>query len=151
MSGRRATGSLEPEFVTIYFMQGSRGDRKVAVRLARLVFGLIVIGFTAVFLRVWLEMKVMQLGYQCGALKSRYARLLEEERGLLTRRNMLASLDRVEAIARTELGLQTPSREQLVFLQDPAERTSGFAGLWGSQGTWVRWLKSLRVGQPANR
>jgi len=131
-------------------MQGARQDRKVAVRLARVVLGVILLVFTAVFLRVWQEMKIVQLGYQCSELKGRYGKLLEAQRGLMSRRNALASLDRVETIARAELGLQTPSREQIVFLNDATEKKSGFAGLWGGRGAIARRLRSAQAWWPLN-
>lgn len=141
MPPRRPHGSWRPEFVTIYFMQGTRQDRKVAVRLIRVVLGGILLIFSGVFLRVWQEMQIMKLGYQCGELKIQHRRLLEDQRSLLSRRNALASLQRVEAIARTELGLDAPERERVVFLTDAEDTPGGLAGLWSGRGFFARWLK----------
>jgi cell division protein FtsL len=134
MSPRRPDGSWDPEFVTIYFMQGARLDQKVAVRLARVVLGSILLVFGLVCLRVWQEMQIVKLGYECGELKLQSRRLQETQRTLLSQRNALAGLQRVETIARTELGLQTPERGQVIFLADPEDQPRGFAGWWQDRG-----------------
>lgn len=124
---------LDREFVTIYFMQGSPEKHKIAVRRIYLVLGLIGFVFLAVFLRVWQEMRIMNLGYQLNHARQEYRKLTEAHRLLLSRRNALANLDRVESLAKNELGLRPPQSEQLIFLADP--------GMDASQGG--NWLEKF--------
>jgi cell division protein FtsL len=138
MGPRRATGAWGPDFITIYFLQGARVDRKLALRLGWVVLGGILLVFCGVFLRVWQEMQIVQLGYRCGELNRQCERLQTDQYRLLSQRNALVSLSRVEAIARASLGMRTASREDVIFLNDPAAPAAGFAG----------WLRAARQAWP---
>jgi cell division protein FtsL len=132
-----APGQLDRDFVTIYFLQGSPEKHKIAIRRIYLILGVIVFLFVIVFARVWQEMRIMKLGYELNRDKLEYRRLMDEERSLLSRRNALANLERVEAIAKTELGLKAPQSSQLVFLTDPEESARPFPG-------WFGWVKKIQ-------
>jgi cell division protein FtsL len=138
---RRSTAHEGPDFITIYFLQGAQGDRKLALRLGWVVLGGILLAFAALFLRVWQEMTIVELGYRCGELKRQCDHLLADQYRLLSQRNGLVSLARVDAIARTQLGLQTPARTDVIFVNDPAAPASGLAG----------WLQAARQAWPFSR
>jgi len=131
-------------------MQGSRVDRKISVRRVWIVLGLLALVFGVVFLRVWQEMQIVQLGYRVNQLNEERQRLLNRQRILLSRRNALASLERVEAIAGQKLGMRVPEREQVVFLVDPSPRRSGLAGWLASGGTLARWVEAVTRGWRAH-
>ncbi len=120
MAGNSLTGKLDKDFVTIYFMAGQKTDRKIAVRRLPLILGILGMLFAVIFLRVWQEMQVVKLGYHLNQIKVQVNQALDEQRILLSQRNSLASLERIEYIARQEMGLITPVGEQLIFLSDPA-------------------------------
>ncbi len=141
MSGRVLHSELDREFITIYFMQGTDGKHKVAVRRISLVMGVIVILFGIVFLRVWQEMQVVKLGYEITRLQREYDALLDRQRILLSQRNSLANLERIENLARNKLGLDTPRKDQLIFLVDPAIRNEGWRGRFGR---WIKQAESFK-------
>jgi cell division protein FtsL len=141
MAGKLLAGALDREFITIYFLQEARENRRVAIRRVWLVIGLIAFLFGVVFLRVWQQMQVVKLGYQINQSRLGYHRLLDEHRILLSQRNALASLERIEAIARQELELEAPNSKQLVFLVDPAAKGEGLRGFFSGSGIFKRWFK----------
>jgi cell division protein FtsL len=133
------TGRWRPEFVTIYFLQGKRLDQKLRLQLRRLTVGLLCLGFVAVAARVWQEMQVVKLAYQNTALRQELTQLQKEQHELLSRRNALASLDRVDVIARSQLGMLPATREQVIFLPEPAEPVRNF---WEGSRRFAMWLGS---------
>lgn len=142
MPGRILMGDLDREFVTIYFLQDKRKNRHLAIRRLWLVLGIIFFLFTVVFLRVWQEMQVVKLGYQINQHQQEYHRVLDEHRILLSQRNALASMERIEAIACQELSLEAPQSGQLIFLVDPAAPGEGLRGFLGS-GILGWWFKKI--------
>ena len=140
MPGKILTGDLDREFVTIYFLQDERDNRRVAIRRLWLVLGIVAFLFSMVFLRVWQQMQVVKLGYQINQQRQDYHSLLDEHRVLLSKRNALASLERIEAIALQKLGLEAPHSEQLVFLVDPAVKREGLRGFFFGTGIFQRWF-----------
>jgi cell division protein FtsL len=101
-------------------MDGEKADRKIAVRRLSLIVSIVAVLFMVISLRVWQEMQVVKLGYQLNQLKAQVNQALDKQRILLSRRNSLASLERIEYIARQEMGLVTPVGDQIIFLKDPA-------------------------------
>ncbi len=136
MAGRSLSRELDRDFVTIYFLQEDKANRRLAIRRVSLVLGIILVLFLVVFLKVWQQMQVVKLGYQINQHRAAYHQLLDEHRVLTIRRNALASLERIEAIAREKLSLDTPKGEQLIFLVDPAARVEGLSG-------WLDWMPGL--------
>jgi len=143
MAGRTLTGELDREFVTIYFLQDERGNRRIKIRRLWLVLGIILFLFLVIFLRVWQQMQVVKLGYQINQYRQEYHRLLDKHRILLSQRNALASLERIEIIARQELALETPRSEQLIFLVDPAAKHEGLTDFFSGAGKLGEWFKKL--------
>lgn len=134
--GKTGTGALDRDFVTIYLLQGGVERRQVSIRRLSLLLVLLLIGFGLVFFRVWQEMQVMKLGYEIVRLRKESRVLEERQRVLVSRRNSLVNLERVERIAREDLGMQLPQKDQLVFLTDCREQKSGWA-----QWFFGRWFQ----------
>lgn len=135
MANQSLSGKLDKNFITIYFMQGKKTDSRIAIRRVSLILGIVLVLFIAVFFRVWQEMQVVKLGYEINQMRYEYNQALDKQRILLSQRNALASLERIESIARLELGLVTPGSRQLIFLVDPADEAKKFRfKLWA----WIR-------------
>ncbi|NTV52970.1 MAG: hypothetical protein HGA76_08175 [Candidatus Firestonebacteria bacterium] len=136
MHARRRLPGLDPEFLTIYFMRGTHLDRKVAFRRVWVIFGGLLLLFALLGLRVWLEMQNVKVGYDLHRLKAERVHLLDVQQNLLTQRNSLASLERVESVARGRLGLGLPLKDQTVFIVEAADAPRGLAGVWSLPLTW---------------
>jgi len=135
------SGKLERDFITIYFMRGSKKKNKIAIKRVSLLVGIILFILGAVFLRVWQEMQVVKIGYKLEQLQRQYDGLLNQERILLSKRNSLMSLERVEEIANEKLGLVRPSKENLIFVVDPAfEKNSSWLA---KKVDWNKWWQQI--------
>ena len=66
---------------------------------------------------VWSRYYATQMGYRLSEGTLQEKKLLEERRGLELELGRLRSLDRVETIARRELGLTDPRADQIVFVR----------------------------------
>ena len=128
---------LDPEFLTIYFMRGEHLDRKVAFRRVWVIFGALLVVFALLGLRVWLEMQNVKVGYELHQLKVERVHLLDDQQNFLTQRNSLASLERVENVARTRLGLGLPQKDQTVFIVEAAGRARGLTDVWSVSQAWL--------------
>jgi cell division protein FtsL len=132
----RSLSGLDPEFLTIYFMRGAHLDRKVAYRRVWVIFGALLAVFALLGVRVWLEMQNVKVGYELHQLKAERVCLRDAQQALLTQRNSLASLERVETVARTRLGLGLPVKDQTVFIVEAPERPRGLADVWSVSQVW---------------
>jgi len=89
--------------------------KKISKRL--IIFG-IAGGIFAIFILtfyIWHQMESIRIGYEIGKLEERVADLEEEVKSLQVRKSSLLSLERVEKIAKKELKLVTPNKEQLIY------------------------------------
>ena len=134
---RSRLSGLDPEFLTIYFMRGTHLDRKVAFRRVWVIFGALLAVFALLGLRVWLEMQNVKVGYELHQLKSEQLLLLQKQQAWLTQRNSLASLERVESVARTRLGMGLPVKDQTVFIVETAGHDRGLARVWSASLSWL--------------
>jgi cell division protein FtsL len=64
---------------------------------------------------IWHQMESIRLGYEIGELEEKVLTLRSEVDELETEKSSLLSLDRVERIAKEELNLIEPKKEQLVY------------------------------------
>jgi len=97
-----------------------RGNLAKAVRqkdFKGTLWGISVIS-VVLFLYVWQHMEVVKLGYDVQALRQQKQQLTNEYYYLKYKMNDMNSLVRVETIARTQLGMQTPNPGQVVILDD---------------------------------
>jgi cell division protein FtsL len=64
---------------------------------------------------IWHQMESIRIGYEIGKLEEKVLTLGREVDELETEKSSLLSLDRVEKIAKEELNLVEPKKEQLVY------------------------------------
>jgi cell division protein FtsL len=76
-------------------------------------------------LYAWPHLERRRVGLETQQMDRERERLLEENRKLRLERASLEELQRVEAIARRELGLAPPLPEQVVVVEKPAARPAG--------------------------
>jgi cell division protein FtsL len=78
------------------------------------VFCTIIVIFILTFY-IWHQMESIRIGYEIGKLEEKVLTLGREVDELETEKSSLLSLDRVEKIAKEELNLVEPKKEQLVY------------------------------------
>ena len=92
----------------------SRASRRRSSFLPVLFLGL---GLVAIaLLHVWLRLQVVHLGYILSTTSKLRSQLEQENRELKVELATLTSPDRLEAIARSRLGMVEPERGQAVIL-----------------------------------
>jgi cell division protein FtsL len=64
---------------------------------------------------IWHQMESIRIGYEIGKLEEKVLTLRRQVDELQTEKSFLLSLDRVEKIAKEELKLVEPKKEQLVY------------------------------------
>jgi len=64
---------------------------------------------------IWHQMESIRIGYEIGKLEEKVLTLRREVEKLEAEKSSLLSLDRVEKIAKEELNLVEPKKEQLVY------------------------------------
>ncbi len=64
---------------------------------------------------IWHQMESIRIGYEIGKLEEKVLTLRRQVGELQTEKSSLLSLDRVEKIAKEELNLAEPKKEQLVY------------------------------------
>ncbi|NIO49401.1 MAG: cell division protein FtsL [Candidatus Aminicenantes bacterium] len=78
------------------------------------VFCTIIVIFILTFY-IWHQMESIRIGYEIGKLEEKVLTLRRQVDELQTEKSSLLSLDRVEKIAKEELNLVEPKKEQLVY------------------------------------
>jgi len=78
------------------------------------VFCTIIVIFILTFY-IWHQMESIRIGYEIGTLEEKVLTLGRQVGELQTEKSSLLSLDRVEKIAKEELNLVEPKKEQLVY------------------------------------
>ncbi len=69
------------------------------------------------FVYLWSRLTVVNLGYEISMANARKAELIEENRRLRVEYMELSSLERIERIASTELGLTYPTGKQIINIE----------------------------------
>lgn len=64
---------------------------------------------------VWHQIEAIRMGYEIGKLEEKVLNLRKEVERLETRKSYLLRLERVEKIAKEELMLVKPKKEQLIY------------------------------------
>ena len=78
--------------------------------------GLFIIFFLTFY--IWHQAESVRIGYETKDLEDEIERLNDNIEQLETQKAFLLSLDRVEQIARQELGMAVPSENQIIFEKD---------------------------------
>jgi len=111
------------EFYTVKQIDNSRlaraGMRRLNRDCSRLVL-LAALLAAVVLAYAWQHFQYLELGYQLGQLKTEQSQALELNQQLRLEMGSLRSPNRIDAIARNQLGLTVPAPAQLAPLQPPA-------------------------------
>ena len=74
-----------------------------------------------IFLYAWQHFQCIQLNYQVESLKSRQAQMTELHRQLTLEAASLRAPERIDAIARQQLGMMAPAADQLQPYEAPSD------------------------------
>ena len=119
---------MEPTLLLPKLIDNSKVVREVDPRAIRERWGLVLLVaclVAGVGLYAWPHLERRQAGMEAQQLDRERERLVEENRKLRLEKASLEELQRVEAIARRELGLVPPPPEQVVVVEQPESRPAG--------------------------
>ena len=119
---------MEPTLLLPKLIDNSKVVREVDPRAIRERWGLVLLVaclVAGVGLYAWPHLERRQAGMEAQQLDRERERLVEENRKLRLEKASLEELQRVEAIARRELGLVPPPPEQVVVVEQPQSRPAG--------------------------
>jgi cell division protein FtsL len=125
-----------PEIYFVKHIDNSRLQREVNREKRRECFGLLVLGtlaFSFIMLFAWQHFECVRYGYLIQQLKQEQAEKVEQNHALKVQFASLSDPQRIDTLARSELGLTPPQPSQIIQIGDPAgphSRTSAteFAG-----------------------
>ena len=86
-------------------------------KLALSIFAAFFVIFFLTFY-IWHQAETVRIGYKTKDLEEKIERLKGDIEQLETQKTDLLSLDRVEQIAKQELGMTLPSEKQIIFEED---------------------------------
>jgi cell division protein FtsL len=94
---------------------GQKGRVVVKGGLKDFAMALLIVALagSVVFITVWRRVAFIGIGYEIRSLESRESRLLHIQKEMEIEKAMLSSPDRIEAIARTRLGMVDPEPGQI--------------------------------------
>ena len=121
-SGPVAGRATFPEFYFVKHIDNSRLVREIDVERRREFFSLLGLGvlvFLFVLLFAWQHFQCVRYGYQVEQFKAERAALEEQNHRLRLEQAALADPERIDTLARTQLGMVPPSPEQIVRVGGP--------------------------------
>jgi cell division protein FtsL len=92
-------------------------DRRRQRELAVVLLAVVCLG-GGLLAYTWIHLEVLRTGYRIDALEKELTQLTREERQLRLEATYLASPPRIERRAVTELGMQAPTLEQVIFWEE---------------------------------
>jgi len=107
------------EIYIVKHIDNSRLKKEVDYRRTKECFVLLslgVFGLLIFLLLAWQHFEILRRGYEHESLKTEINRLDEENHKLKLERAFLRSLQRIDLIARRDLGLVVPQSSQIVIL-----------------------------------
>jgi cell division protein FtsL len=116
-----------PEFYFIKHIDNSRLVREVDVERRRECYSLLGLGvlvFLFVLLFAWQHFQCVRDGYQVEQLKSERAALEEWNHQLRVEQASLADPQRIDTLARTQLGMVSPRPQQVIRVGEPEPATA---------------------------
>jgi cell division protein FtsL len=119
---------MEPGLLLPKLIDNSKVVREVDPRATRDRWALVLLVACLVAglgLYAWPHLERRQAGMEAQQLDRERERLVEENRKLRLEKASLEELQRVEAIARRDLGLAPPLPEQVVVVEQPEPRPVG--------------------------
>jgi cell division protein FtsL len=111
-----------PEFYFIKHIDNSRLVREVDVERRRECFsvlGLGIVVFLFVLLFAWQHFQCVRYGYEIEQAKSERAALEQWNQQLRLEQASLADPERIDTLARTKLGMVSPSPQQVIRVGEP--------------------------------
>ena len=109
--------AIFPEFYFVKHIDNSRLVREVDVERRRECFSLLGLGvlvFLFVLLFAWQHFQCVRYGYQVEQLKAERATLEEQNHRLRLEQAALADPERIDTLARTQLGMVSPGPQQII-------------------------------------
>jgi cell division protein FtsL len=106
-----------PEYYFVKHIDNSRLVREVDAERRRECFSLLGLGilvFLFVLLFAWQHFQCVRNGYQIEQLKAESAALEEQNHQLRLEQAALADPERIDTLARTRLGMVSPSPQQVI-------------------------------------
>ncbi len=113
------TTALSRKIWGLGLLKGQEVERVSPQRQRKFFFSSLLLGLCLVglaLLHVWLRLQVVHLGYVLSTTSKLHNQLEQENRELKVELATLTSPERLEAIARTRLGLVEPEKGQVVLL-----------------------------------
>jgi cell division protein FtsL len=110
-----------PEFYFVKHIDNSRLVREVDVERRRECFSLLGLGvlvFLFVLLFAWQHFQCVRYGYQLEQYKAERSTLEEQNHRLRLEEAALADPQRIDTLARTQLGMVSPGPQQIIRLGD---------------------------------
>jgi cell division protein FtsL len=97
----------------------------------------IILVFSSIFIYLWSHITLFEKSYQFNSLIMGYQKLKKENKLLKLEKSELASLERVEKIAREKLGLISPRDDQIIAVvidkrQERLKPDTLYAGISGT-------------------
>ncbi len=111
-----------PEFYFVKHIDNSRLVREVDVERRRECFSLLGLGvlvFLFVLLFAWQHFPCVRYGYQVEQFKAERTTLEEQNYRLRLEQAALADPERIDTLARTRLGMVSPSPQQMIRIGGP--------------------------------
>ncbi len=111
-----------PEFYFVKHIDNSRLVREVDVERRRECFSLLGLGivvFLFVLLFAWQHFQCVRYGYQIEQFKHERTALEEWNHQLRLEQASLADPERIDTLARTQLGMVSPSPQQVIHVGEP--------------------------------
>lgn len=118
-----------PEFYFVKHIDNSRLVREVDVERRRECFSLLGLGvlvFLFVLLFAWQHFQCVRYGYQIEQCKAEHAALEEQNHQLRLERAALADPERIDTLARSQLGMVTPNPQQVIQVGRPESGSEAF-------------------------
>ena len=128
-----------PEIYFVKRIDNSRLEREVDYEKRRECFGLLALGtlaFLFIMLFAWQHFECVRYGYLIQQMKQEQAEKMERNHSLKVQFASLSDPQRIDTLARSELGLEPPKSSQIIQIGDPAaarSRAAEFAGNIGNQ------------------
>ena len=114
-----------PEFYFVKHIDNSRLVREVDMGRRREYFSLLGLGvlvFLFMLLFAWQHFQCVRYGYQVEQFKAERATLEEQNHRLRLEQAALADPQRIDTLARSRLGMVTPSPQQVIRIRDSEPR-----------------------------
>jgi cell division protein FtsL len=111
-----------PEIYFVKHIDNSRLRREVDHEKRRECFSLLVLGalaFLFIMLFAWQHFECVRYGYMIQQLKQDQAEMVEQNHTLKVQFASLSDPQRIDTLARSELGLAPPKPDQIIQIGDP--------------------------------